>query len=119
MLTSDGKKRERAMTGEGVEEVNRDRGKRSADFTEKNFVRLLIFFRLLFLLNLPVPDETPAAKFRSESRPYEVLVRHMSRNAVSFKSLYRTRAIPPCSCAHPAHSRVRYSPKTSQELLHA
>src|SRR5947208_14010768 len=31
-------------------------------------------------------------------------------------SLYRTRAIPPCSCAHPAHSRVRYSPQTYQHL---
>ena len=36
------------MTGEGVEEVNHDRGKRSAEFTEKIFLRLLILFRLLF-----------------------------------------------------------------------
>jgi hypothetical protein len=62
MPTSDAKNCERGMTGEGVEEVNHDRPTRSAEFTEKNFGRLLIFFRLLFLLNLPVSNETPAAK---------------------------------------------------------
>jgi hypothetical protein len=30
-----------------------------------------------------------------------------------FKSLYRKRTIPPWSCAHLAHSRFRYSSKTS------
>jgi hypothetical protein len=43
---------------EGVEEVNRDRGKRSAEFTEKNFARLLIFFACCFLVKPLVPIET-------------------------------------------------------------
>jgi hypothetical protein len=32
-------------------------------------VRLLIFFRLLFLLNLSVPNETPAAELRLTRKP--------------------------------------------------
>ena len=41
-----------------------DRGKRSAGFTEKNFRAVADFFACCFLLNLPVPNETPAAEFR-------------------------------------------------------
>ncbi len=44
-------------------------GQKDPEFAEKNFGRLLIFFRLLFLLNLPVPNETPAAKFRLTRKP--------------------------------------------------
>jgi serine/threonine protein kinase len=36
--------------------------------------------------------------------------------AASFKSLYRKRAIPPCSCPHFAYSRFRYSTKTYRDL---
>ena len=36
--------------------------------------------------------------------------------AASFKSLYRKRAIPPCSCPNLAHSRFRYSTKTYRDL---
>jgi hypothetical protein len=36
------------VAGEGVEEVNRDPGKKDPEFAEKTFVRLLNFFRLLF-----------------------------------------------------------------------
>jgi hypothetical protein len=38
-----------------------------------------------------------------------------SAEITSFKSLYRKRAIPPCSCPHFAYSRFRYSTKTSQD----
>ena len=37
--------------------------------------------------------------------------------AASFKSLYRKRAFPPCSCPHFAYSRFRYSTKTYRDLI--
>ena len=46
------------VAGEGVESRFSAGAKRSAEFSEKHFARLLIFFRLLFLLNLLVPNET-------------------------------------------------------------
>jgi hypothetical protein len=61
---------ERAMTGEGVESQIPTGAKGTAGFAEKNFARLLIFFACCFLVKLPLPNETPAAKFR----PYVVLL---------------------------------------------
>jgi hypothetical protein len=55
MPTSHAMKCECAMTGEGVESQISVGGKRTPEFTEKNFVRLLIFFRLLFFSESPGP----------------------------------------------------------------
>ena len=54
------------LPGRGVGVPDSTRGKRIPGFTEKNFVRLLIFFRLLFFCcpSLPVPIETPNKRFR-------------------------------------------------------
>ena len=43
---------------EGVEEVITTGAKGTAEFTEKNFGRSLIFFACCFLIGLPVPNET-------------------------------------------------------------
>jgi|HubBroStandDraft_4_1064222.scaffolds.fasta_scaffold02173_7 hypothetical protein len=50
--------------------------KKDPEFTEKNFVRLLIFFRLLFFCcpSLPVPIETPSKRFSTRLAQSEVLV---------------------------------------------
>ncbi len=59
MPTSDGKNCECAMTREGVGVPDSDPAKRSAEFTEKNFRRGKLFFRLLFFwVVLCVPNET-------------------------------------------------------------
>ena len=54
------------LPGKGWESQIPGRAKGLLSLTEKNFGRLLIFFAccFCFLLNLPVPNETPAAKFR-------------------------------------------------------
>jgi hypothetical protein len=46
-----------------------DPGKMDPGFAEKNFGRFLIFFRLLFSAEFPVPNETPAARFRHTRKP--------------------------------------------------
>ena len=68
MPISERKKYEHAMTGEGVGVPDSDRGKRSAEFAEKNFVRLLIFFACCFFPGGPlVPIETLSKRFPCSS----------------------------------------------------
>jgi hypothetical protein len=67
---------------EGVEEVNRDPGKKDPEFTEKNFVRLLIFFRLLF------SDESSRPNWDERHRGCELRTNPTSRNVGGLLRLY-------------------------------
>jgi hypothetical protein len=122
MPISDGKNYECAMTGEGMRVPDSDRAKRTPRFDREKFRAVPDFFACCFLLNFPVPNETPAAKFRLTDKPgmwFSAAARASGaeRDAIpeACQTYQRpriplTRKKPPSSAQHRAVIRVTCGP---------